>query len=293
MTNPKVEIPLNDASEPIVVTTVEDRVMTIRMNRPERLNGLGRSMRVAVSDALHAADEDDEVRCVILTGTGRAFSSGADLTESGMGPSTGRVYDWFRFHDDGAYGDDAKMDLRSFRKPVVCAVNGLCYGAALIVTTGADITVAKESARFALIEARMGNSGASTLPFLMTPQWAKFMMFTGEIITAARAKEIGLILEVFPDDIFDEKIVKLGSRIAAMPAVSTMLQKRQINGTVDMMGWVANETFTRSHGGVLDAMSEYAEAPDGRPLREIMAKEGFKAFKEARDAAHEEPWLLG
>jgi 2-(1,2-epoxy-1,2-dihydrophenyl)acetyl-CoA isomerase len=292
----------NDAGEPIVVVDVTDRVMTIRLNRPERLNGLGKAMRTGVSTALDLADADDEVRCVVLTGTGRAFSSGADLQDGGMGPTgggaqletrprrLGSVYDWFRF-GDSAYGPGARVDTRAMQKPVIAAVNGLAYGAGLITTTTCDITVAAESARFSMIEARMGNSGGSNLPFLVGPQWAKYLMFTGDIISARRAKEIGLILEVIPDADFEERVAKLAQRIAAMPRIATMLEKRQMNGTMDMMGWTANRTFSHSHEAIINAMAEYAEASDGRMLRDIFANEGFKAFKEARDAPHAEPWL--
>jgi enoyl-CoA hydratase/carnithine racemase len=101
-----------------------------------------------------------------------------------------------------------------------------------------------------------------------------------------------LILEVIPDADFAERVRKLAQRIAAMPRIATMLEKRQMNGTLDMMGWSANHTFTHSHGAIIESMGEVAEASDGRLLRDIFANEGFKAFKEARDAPHAEPWLV-
>ena len=144
MTRTEVTDATNTLGEPIVVVDIEERVMTIRMNRPERLNGLGKSMREALGRALEVADEDDEVRCVVLTGTGRAFSSGADLAEGGMGP-TG-TYDWYRFHDGGAYGKNAAVDVRGFRKPVIAAVNGFCLGGGCDLSMVCDFTLAAESA---------------------------------------------------------------------------------------------------------------------------------------------------
>jgi enoyl-CoA hydratase/carnithine racemase len=116
-------------------------------------------------------------------------------------------------------------------------------------------------------------------------------MYTGEIISADKAKEIGLVLEVVPDDELQARVRALATRIVAMPGNGVEMNKQQVNGTLEMMGWTANRTFSASHGAVLDAAAKGATLRDGRDLLKIHEEEGFKAFKEARDAAHKEPWL--
>jgi enoyl-CoA hydratase/carnithine racemase len=274
------------AKTDFVVVEKSDRIATIRLNDPDRLNPLGRAMRSVLGPALAEADADPDVRCIVLTGTGRAFSTGADQSQ---GDPVESSVDWFWFHKE-PYGV-ARVEPHAMRTPVIAAVNGLCYGAGMLVAAECDIVVAAESARFCMIEARMAHGGAGNLPFFIGPQWTKFLMFTGEIISPRRAQEIGLVLEVVPDDELLERVKKLAIRIASMPGQGVELQKQQVNGTLDMMGWAANRTFSASHGGVLDGAAVGATLPDGRDLFEIHKQEGFRAFKDARDEAHKEPWL--
>jgi enoyl-CoA hydratase/carnithine racemase len=266
-----------------------DGIATITFNDPDRLNPLGRDMRIAVGTALAEADADPEVRCVILTGAGRAFSTGADQSH---GDPVESAYDWYWLIYKNPYGV-APIDPYNMRTPVIGAINGMCYGAGMIHASECDLVVAAESAKFCMIETRMGHGGAGSLPYFIGPQWTRFLMYTGEIISARKAKEIGLVLEVVPDDELASRVRALATRIVAMPGNVVELNKQQINGTLEMMGWTANRTFGASHGAVLDSSAKGATLRDGRDLLEIHKKEGFRAFKEARDAAHKEPWLTG
>jgi enoyl-CoA hydratase/carnithine racemase len=271
-----------------VLTEIDGGVATVTMNRPDRLNALGYELRCQLHSALTALDRDDAVRCVVLTGAGRAFSSGADIS-GGAGPG-GSILNWYRFGQN-PYGHEADVDVRAMDKPVIAAVNGLCYGAGLIHAAECDLVVAAESARFCMIEARMGNGGSHILPYRIGPQWTNFLMFTGEVISARRAKEIGLVLEVVPDDELLAQAQDLARRVAAMPRHAVMFSKKQTNGTLDMMGFLANQTFSLPNQAILNYLAKDAEAPDGRRLHDILAQEGFAAFKAARDAVHADPWL--
>jgi enoyl-CoA hydratase/carnithine racemase len=244
-------------------------------------------MRIAAGTALAEADADPEVRCVILTANGRAFSTGADQSH---GDPVEEAYDWYWLIYKNPYGV-APIDPHNMRTPVIGAINGLCYGAGMIHAAECDIVVAAESAKFCMIEARMAHGGAGALPYFIGPQWTRFLMYTGEIISAEKAKEIGLVLEVVPDDDLQDRARALAKRIVAMPGNGVEMNKQQINGTLEMMGWTQNRTFSASHGAVLDASAKGAKLRDGRDLLEIHKEEGFRAFKEARDAAHKEPWL--
>ena len=137
----------------------------------------------------------------------------------------------------------------------------------------------------------MGASGVDVFPYIIGPQWSKFLMLSGEIISARKALEIGLVINVVPHEELWERTLDLASRISAMPRFGVMLNKRNVDGTLDMMGWASNKRFSRSHKAIVEAMGEHAEASDGRLLRQIRAEDGFQAFKEARDKAFREPWF--
>jgi enoyl-CoA hydratase/carnithine racemase len=275
-----------------VLYDVRDRIATITLNKPERLNALSHgpgSMHADIATAMRWADEDDAVHVVVVTGAGRAFCSGGDF--GGGGGGTGQdTLSWVRFLE----GEDAdNLQIRNLTKPVVGAINGLCYGAGCIMAAHFDMLVAAESATFGLIESRMGATGIGVFPFIVGGQWAKFLMLSGELISAQKAKEIGLVLEVVPDDRLGERVEDLARRIAAMPREAVMLHKQEINGTLDMMGYAANKTYARAQEAVVNAMSHMARSSDGRLLFEVLREQGFKAFKDARDTPFKPPWLEG
>ncbi len=259
-------------------------ITRLTLNRPERLNALNKQMRDELLVALRICDDDASVRVVILAGAGRAFSSGAELG----GPPRETVLESYLAYEDR---DRQHAAIRQMHKPVIAAVHGACYGAGLMIAAHCDFVVAAESARFGLIEARMGSTGVAVFPLLIGPQWSKFLMLAGEIIDARVAEKIGLVLAVVPDANLSERVLSLAERIVAMPPAGVLLNKRAIDGTIDLMGWRANELFNRSHSAVTDAMSKTAATADGRNLRQILREEGFTAFKKARDAPFAEPWL--
>ncbi len=275
-------------------------VLRISLNRPERLNALSHgqdSVHENLTEALRVADAADEVRCIVITGTGRAFSSGGDVTQHTeeissltvwKGGARHTAWDNVIFHEE----EDGDWELiHNLHKPVIAMVNGMCYGAGLILAAHCDLRVASDEARFGLIETRMGASGVDVFPYIIGHQWAKFLALSGEIVSAKRAQQIGLVLDVIPSDELWSRTLDLAQRISAMPRYGVMLNKRNIDGSLDMMGWANNKRFSQSHKAVIEAMAGYAEAADGQPLRQIMAEKGFAAFKKARDRPFVEPWL--
>jgi enoyl-CoA hydratase/carnithine racemase len=267
---------------------VRDGVATITLNRPDRLNALSHGpvgVHAQLVAALRSADENAEVRCVVLTGAGRAFSSGGDLTSDA--PRQGPL-DWFRFMEEE---DHDFAPLRDCRKPVIAAINGLCYGAGLILAAHADIRIASSAARFGFIESRMGGTGIEVFPFLIGIEWSKFLMFTGELISAQKAKEIGLILEVVDESRFEDRICDLAQRIVAMPWQGVQLNKRVIDTAADMMGLHNQKVAARAINALVGSSSKDAEAADGRRLTDVLAEHGFKEFLRARDEAFRTPWL--
>lgn len=259
-------------------------VAEIALDDPEHLNPIGYAAMSGLVEALDSIDADDEIRCTLLTGRGRAFSAGGDM--SGVSEETAEQ--WYAFYERF----DATLDrLRRMHKPVIAAVGGICYGAGMMLAAQCDLLVASETARFGLIESRMGSPAGGAFPYLVGPQWAKFLMLTGEVIGAQRAQQIGLVLEVVEEDRFQERVDSLAARIAAMPPVGVTLNKQNVDGMMEMMGWTQSAIYTRALKAVLQSTAPEARSADGTKLRDVLRNEGLRAFIAARDAAFRTPWL--
>jgi enoyl-CoA hydratase/carnithine racemase len=273
--------------EPFVLYGVADGVGTITLNRPAQLNAISHgqhSMQRAIVDLLTEADTDDAVGCVVITGAGRAFSSGGDVT-SGRKLETGLDWYWFLNEEDV---DNER--IRELRKPVIGAINGICYGAALMMAAHFDLLIASSEARFGLIETRFGGTGAEALNYLIGPQWAKFMALSGELITAAKAKEIGLVLEVVPPASLLPKAQDLARRIAAMPRDTMIMNRRLINSGMNVSGWKAQKEAGIAFNAATNSCSGEHRAWNGERFSDLM-KQDWKRYKEVRDAPFKTSWF--
>jgi enoyl-CoA hydratase/carnithine racemase len=268
---------------------VSGRVAKITLCDPAHMNAITHgpaSMDSQMLEALDLAERDDAVHCIIFTGEGSVFSSGGSLAG---GHPAGDAGEFLAFQDSSAV---ANARIRRSSKPTIGAINGICYGAALILALHLDLLIASEKARFGLIETRFGGPGVECLPFFVGLPWAKFLAMSGETISARKAREIGLILECFPEDKFMGKVDDLARRIAAMPREGVMLNRRLLNGISTLMGWnEAHAELSASFGAIVNAMTAQARAVDGRLLLDLLHNEGWHSFKSARDAAFQPPWL--
>jgi 2-(1,2-epoxy-1,2-dihydrophenyl)acetyl-CoA isomerase len=206
---------------------------TIELNRPDALNAWNAQLGDDLLAAVRAVAEDDGVRAVVVTGAGRAFSSGADLKDaSGRDART----------DDGHWDVRKTLNeryhpiinqIRTMPKPVVAAVNGPAVGIGLSLALAADLVVAAESAYFLLAFVNIGlvpDGGSSLLvPTRVGFARATEMAMLGERIGARQALEWGLINRVFPDDAFAVEVAALRDRLAAGPTRSYAGSKRELN----------------------------------------------------------------
>ena len=271
-----------------VLYDVSENVATVTLNRPERLNAIDHgpgSMEDDLIRALELSDLRDDVRCTIVTGAGRAFSAGGHI---GARVPKETAVDWFAFNE---LHDGSCERIRTMTKPSIGAINGVCYGSAFVLIAHLDLLVAVDHARLGLIETRFGSTGIEALPFLVGPHWAKFLALSGETITAAKAREIGLVLEVFPEGVFHYKVRDLARRIAAMPRDAVVLNRRVVNASVAAMGWYANKESARALNAVANSVAKLAEGVDGRRFTDVLEQDGWKAFKDLRDRAFTTPWL--
>jgi 2-(1,2-epoxy-1,2-dihydrophenyl)acetyl-CoA isomerase len=211
---------------------VDDGAATIELNRPQALNAWNAQLGADLLAALHEATEDDAVRAVVLTGAGRAFSSGADLKDISGGDVTpdGRpdVYKTLtqRYHP-------IMHAIREMPKPVIAAVNGPAVGIGCSLALCSDLIMAAESAYFLLAFVNIGlvpDGGSSLfLPTRIGMARATELSMLGERLPAARALEWGLINRVVPDGSLRDEAASLAARLAAGPTRSYAGTKRQLN----------------------------------------------------------------
>jgi len=202
--------------------------LRITINRPDRLNALSTEMLNRTAGAVESAGDDAGVRVVVLTGAGRAFSSGADLADPSLDgvPDAGTI--------DGA--NRLTRALRQVPKPVLAAVNGPAVGVGCSIALAADLTVARESAYFLLAFANVGlmpDGGATALiPAAIGRARATRMAMLAERIPAAQALGWGLISHTVPDGDFDDEVAKLTTRLANGPTAAFAETKRALNASV-------------------------------------------------------------
>lgn len=205
-----------------------DGIGVATINRPERLNALDLRTLVELDMVFERAQNVPRIRCVVITGSGRAFSAGADVKEWSSGESE---------KDEGA--DDWTRRAHAFMsrvyhlpKPVIAAVNGVAVGAGCDLTLVADLRIASTNARFGEVYVNVGFSpdagGSFLLPRLIGPTRAAEMIFTGRIIDAQEANQIGLLNQlVEPDDLMPATM-ELAHKLANGPTVAIGLAKENM-----------------------------------------------------------------
>lgn len=266
----------------------EGAVAVITLDRPDVLNAVsGRpgGTRDQILHAIGLAEADPLIGCVVVRGAGRAFCGGGDLTGNARRESVEEHRAFLesanRFHER----------VTASTVPTIAAVHGYCLGAGVVLAAACDLVIAAEGARFGFPEGRMGLVGASSLVSVIGRQWAKFLMLTGELITAERARELGLVLTVEADDELQTRVLDLARRISRMPRRSAELNRRAVDATADASGDAAARQAAVAHDAHTLAAADHATAPDGRTFRSIIDTEGVEGLKRARAAQYDEPWL--
>jgi enoyl-CoA hydratase len=216
-----------------IIEPDDHAVAVVRLNRPDKHNAFNRELDAAVSAALRQIDADDAVHCVVITGTGSAFSAGADMTEAveaieGKGRSEGMA---------GVYAAVA-----SFRKPLIAAVNGICYGGGALVATMCDIRIASDTAAFRFPGAAYGLVvGGSALPRLVGPAYAKELLFTAKVVRAEEAHRIGLVNHVVPAEDLRNFSLEMAREIAANSLPALMATKHTVDQATEVEAGVKAE----------------------------------------------------
>jgi 2-(1,2-epoxy-1,2-dihydrophenyl)acetyl-CoA isomerase len=248
-----------------IKTEITGRVFKITFNRPEKYNCFIRAMALQMQDALDQAAADKNVRCVYLTGEGKAFHAGQDLAEAldPNGPGLERIV-----HE---HYNPVIRKIRFLQKPVVCAVNGAAAGAGANIALACDVVIAASSAYFIQAFSKIGlipdSGGTFFLPRLVGFGKASALMILGDKVMAHDAERMGMIYRVCDDSKLHEEAFAVALALADMPTKGIWLTKKLLN-----------ESMTRS----LEKQLEAEGIEQVNASKSYDYQEGVKAFLEKR-----------
>jgi len=247
--------------------SVNGFIATLRLNRPDALNAMTLEMGREIEAAVKQLNGNDDVRVVVVTGTGKAFSSGGDLktlakeaglSDEGEDLGGGRVF----------YG--SFLSIRNLRVPSIAAINGHAIGAGLCFALGCDLRVmhdrAKAGMTFVKIGIHPGMAATWNLPRIIGPTRAADLLYTGRLIDAAEALALGVVNRTGGDD-FDREVADLAAQIAGNGPVAVRALKDTLRGTMD-------RSIEEALGAEADAQAMTFETED--------SKEGIRAVMEKR-----------
>jgi 2-(1,2-epoxy-1,2-dihydrophenyl)acetyl-CoA isomerase len=250
-----------------ILFEIKNSIAFITLNRPEKFNAFNREMAFTFQEKLDECEKNISVRCVYITGAGKAFSAGQDLSEvvnpnaPGMGTMVSVQY------------NPIVKKIRYLNKPVIAAVNGVAAGAGANIALCCDVVVASESASFIQAFSKIGlipdSGGTYFLPRLIGLQKSSALMMLGDKISAKEAERIGMIYKYFPDEIFFYESENVASTLAQLPTKALAYTKQALNKSFEQNLEQQLETE--------DSLQRKAAATND-------FKEGVSAFMEKRKA---------
>ncbi|MDX1935779.1 MAG: enoyl-CoA hydratase-related protein [Flavihumibacter sp.] len=250
---------------PSVLLSITDGVATITLNRPDKLNAFNREMALLLQNLLDQCKQDAAIRCVVITGAGKAFSAGQDLAElvADNPPSMQQIL--------SEHYNPIITRIRELPKPVIAAVNGVAAGAGANIALCADIVVATETASFIQAFSKIGlipdSGGTYFLPRLIGWQKASALALLGDKVIAADAEKMGMIYQCLAAASFEMAVQKMASQLAQMPTKGLALTKQALNAS-----------FTNTY----DAQLAMEDVLQQQAAKTQDYNEGVQAFLEKR-----------
>lgn len=255
---------------------VEDRgpVRRVTLNRPDKLNALNHGLTDSLSIALGEAAESNEVRVVVIAGSGRSFCAGYDLEE---GSSTERA----AILKSLTHSLERLLEIFDHPKPVIAEVQGHCLAGGCDLMMMCDLAVASDDAVFGQPEIRFGSTVvAHVMPWLIGARRAKELILTGtDRVSAAEAERIGLVNRVVPRDRLGDETMRLARELAVVDPVAMRLTKRAINRSWDAAGF----RQALQQGVEIGTEIESARVPEREEFERISTERGLKAALRWRD----------
>jgi 2-(1,2-epoxy-1,2-dihydrophenyl)acetyl-CoA isomerase len=260
---------------------VENGVLTATLNRPERMNALSTELRIGLLDVLDRASRDDDVRVMVLTGAGRAFCAGAEVSSDSMpagggGGDNGAVPTVSARHDRMNYRAGSAETVEAFATcdvPIIGAINGVAAGGGFGIALCCDVRIFAESARIGSIFIKRGIAAdygaAYWLPRIVSVPKAFELFYDGNVVDSTRALELGLANRVVPDEELEAEVRTYAEQIAAGPPMGYTTIRRLVIESVDAL---ERRTFLDREWAAQSSL-----------LRTDDAAEGFRSFVERRD----------
>jgi len=272
-----------------ILFDASDGVARITLNRPDKRNALTQQMLDEMQAAMIEADDLKDVRCIILEGAGKDFCAGYDISSGGdyLPPNQTYGFDTSQYRGQSTYDDDAwqlrmrsapRLQIFDMFKPVIGKIHGNCLAGGTDLALMCDILIASDDARIGFPATRALGSPASNMwLYHVGPQWAKRMLFTGDMLRGNEAAQIGLVMKSVPADLLDAEVDYLAKRIANVPSDLLAAHKRVINMGLELMGArtlqrLAGENDARAH--LSPAFAEFSK---------IAKTQGIKAALQHRD----------
>lgn len=261
----------------------QGRIATITLNRPERLNAIHPEMPGEIRAAVEQANDDDEVHVIVLAGNGRAFCSGYDLKifaeASGPQPLSQEM-PWDPMVDYKLmkrFTDDFQSLWRSY-KPTLCKVQGYAFAGGSDIALSCDLVVMAEDARIGYPPARVWGCPTTAMwVYRVGAERAKRMLLTGDLVTGAEAKAMGLVVDAVPLAELDARVEALADRMAGIPKNQLMMQKLVINQAFDNMGLANTQMIATFFDGVA------RHSPEGFHFKRRAEEVGFHQAVQERD----------
>jgi 2-(1,2-epoxy-1,2-dihydrophenyl)acetyl-CoA isomerase len=248
-----------------LISEQKKHVLILKLNRPDKFNSFNREMALQLISELDKAEKDQSVRAIVITGEGKAFCAGQDLTEA-MDPNGPGIEKIVEEHYNPII-----LRIRHIEKPIIAAVNGVAAGAGANIALACDIVFAARSASFIQAFSKIGlipdSGGTFTLPRLIGFNMASALMITGDKATAEEAMQYGMVYKIFDDTNLLSQAIINAEHIAEMPTKAIGLTKRLLNQT---------------YSNTLQQQLNFEKEIQVESARSHDYKEGVKAFLEKR-----------
>ena len=260
----------------------DGRIARITLNRPEVMNAIDDDLPQLLSQAVSRADQDPEVHVMILSGAGKAFCAGYDLTYYAEGASQNKVVQdmpWDPVQDYQFMWANTQHWMSMFRalKPVICKVHGFAVAGGSDIALCADLIIMSDTAKIGYMPTRVWGCPTTAMwVYRLGPEKAKRMMFTGDKITGREAADMGLVLQSVPEAELDQTVEALANRMATVPVNQLAMQKMVINQTME-----ATLNQTQRLATVFDGITRHS--PEGMNFLARVDQVGWKQAVQERD----------
>ncbi|UWQ50433.1 crotonase/enoyl-CoA hydratase family protein [Leisingera caerulea] len=266
-----------------VLYEIDGRIARITLNRPDVMNAINDEMPRDLAAAVAQADADPQVHVMVLSGTGKGFCAGYDLTYYAEGNGSGEVTQpmpWDPIKDYRFMWENTQafMSLWRAAKPVICKVHGFAVAGGSDIALCADLTIMAEDAEIGYMPARVWGCPTTAMwVYRLGAERAKRMLFTGDRISGKEAAEMGLVLKAVPSAQLDDAVEEMAARMATVPVNQLAMQKLVINQAIEQTGLMQTQRLATIFDGIT------RHSPEGLNFKTRAEEAGWKQAVQERD----------